>query len=185
MIVMIFLGIDPGLNRTGVGVVEVSPQDKRVRYVYHQTIAPNPKQPLTMRLGVLSQSLHTILGKHNVAMAAIEDIFVSTNIRSALLLGQARGALIGSVALRGIPMAELTALQIKKGVTGYGRATKDQVQKMVEMELGVRLKSNEGDAADALACAITLAYSKHLQEDAKLSRGDALASKRTKKPAQS
>lgn len=163
MVVMVFLGIDPGLNRTGVGLVEFSPKDRRVRYLYHETITPNPKQALPLRIGVLSQSLQGILGRHKVSMAAIEDIFVSTNVRSALLLGQARGALIGAVALRGIPMTEFTALQIKKGVVGYGRATKDQVKSMVEAELGIRLKDNEEDAADALACAITLAYSNQLQ----------------------
>ncbi len=167
---MIFLGIDPGLNRTGVGVVELSSSHGRgrgrgnsLRYVYHETIAPSSKMPLPVRLGHLSQSLQSILQRYPVGMVGIEDIFVSANVRSALLLGQARGALIGSVALRGVPVLEFTALQIKKGVTGYGRATKEQVQKMVEMELGIRLRANEGDASDALACAITLAYSNRMQ----------------------
>ncbi len=163
---MVFLGIDPGLNRTGVGVIEFSSSSSRgkvLRYVYHETITPNSKSPLPVRLGHLSHSLQSILQRYPVCMVGIEDIFVSANVRSALLLGQARGALISSATLCGVPVHEFTALQIKKGVTGYGRATKEQVQKMVEMELGIRLKPNEGDASDALACAITLAYSNRMQ----------------------
>ena len=92
-------------------------------------------------------------------MGAVEDIFHSVNAKSALLLGQARGALIAAMIAHDIPVKEFTALQIKKAVTGYGKAEKEQVKKLVELQLNIVVKGGVPlDVTDALACAMCLAY---------------------------
>lgn len=155
---MVFMGIDPGLNKTGVGVVYA---DKlKVSYIAHRLISTKPKEPLAKRLGVLISGLAEMIIEYKPDTAAIEDVFYSTNAKSALLLGQARGALIGAVIAHDVPIKEFTALQIKKAVTGYGKAEKEQVKKLVELQLNIVVKGGVPlDVTDALACALSLAYS--------------------------
>ena len=110
-------------------------------------------QDLPDRLKTIFESLSEVIDSTQPDFMAIEEVFVSRNIRSALILGQARGAAISAGVYRGLPVDEYTALQIKKSVVGYGHAEKEQVQQMVRSILALDGTPQE-DAADALACAI-------------------------------
>ncbi|MFA4913000.1 MAG: crossover junction endodeoxyribonuclease RuvC [Comamonadaceae bacterium] len=149
------LGIDPGLRRTGFGVIDVD--GPRLRYVSSGTIVVPPDQPLAQRLKVILDGLREIVRDTRPDLAAIEIVFLNTNPQSTLLLGQARGAALCGLADCGLDVNEYTALQIKKAVVGTGRAAKEQVQMMVQ-----RLLKLDGlpsaDSADALACAICHAH---------------------------
>ncbi len=154
---MLFMGIDPGLNKTGVGIIFAD--RNKVEYVAHRLITTKAADPLPVRLGALVNGITEIAVEHKIDMGAIEDIFHSVNTKSALLLGQARGALIAAMITHNIPVKEFTALQIKKAVTGYGKAEKEQVKKLVELQLNIVVKGGVPlDVTDGLACALCLAY---------------------------
>ncbi len=154
---MIFMGIDPGLNKTGVGIVYA---DKaKIEYLGHHLIKTNPKDKLPFRLGELISGVANVILEYKPDIGGIEDIFHSVNTKSALLLGQARGALIAAMIAHDIPVKEFSALQIKKAVTSYGKAEKEQVKKLVELQLNIKVQGGVPlDVTDALACAICLAY---------------------------
>ena len=122
------LGIDPGSRITGFGVVEL--RNGRLCYVTSGCIKMS-NQDLPDRLKTIFESLSEVIDSTQPDFMAIEEVFVSRNIRSALILGQARGAAISAGVYRGLPVDEYTALQIKKSVVGYGHAEKEQVQQMV------------------------------------------------------
>ena len=154
---MRILGIDPGLQRTGFGVVEAEGQ--RLAYVASGTIgtAEAPRGDLPQRLRLIFEGVREVVSTYQPDAAALEIVFVNVNPQSTLLLGQARGAALAALVAGGLPVAEYTALQMKKAVVGHGLATKAQVQEMVR-----RLLSLPGlpgtDAADALGLAITHAH---------------------------
>jgi crossover junction endodeoxyribonuclease RuvC len=150
----IVLGIDPGLNCTGVGIVRAWPG--KLEHVYHGVLRTDTKAKLPERLGVICSGLREIIDTHKPDASAIEDIFLSVNIKSAMLLGQTRGALIATLISCGLPVNEITALQVKKSVVGYGKADKEQVKHMVEVLLGIKMGRVPLDASDALAVAISL-----------------------------
>lgn len=154
---MIFMGIDPGLNKTGVGIVWG--EKDGVKYIAHRLISTDAKKNLPERLGKIISGVAEAVNEYKPEAAGIENIFYSTNVKSALLLGQTRGAIIGALISHGLPVKEFTALQIKKALTGYGKAEKEQVKKMVEIHLNVAFKKIPLDITDALACALCLAYS--------------------------
>ncbi len=155
---MLFLGIDPGLNRTGIGLV--SSENNVVKYVAHKLVKTDSKADLVDRLKQIVEGVTEFVEIHKPEYAAIEDIFFSTNARSALLLGQTRGAIIAALVLKNVRVKEYTALQIKKAISGYGRADKEQVRKMVELHLNLISidKKIPLDITDALACALCLSY---------------------------
>ncbi len=152
---MRILGIDPGLRRTGFGVIEV--RGAALRYIASGTIVAPPALTLAERLKVILDNLREVSRDARPDVAAMEKVFLNTNPQSTLLLGQARGAALCALADSGLMVHEYTALQIKKAVVGQGRAAKEQVQAMVR-----RLLALDGDpapdAADALACAICHAH---------------------------
>lgn len=151
---MRILGIDPGLQVTGFGVIEKHGQ--RLRYVTSGCVKSG-RGELAARLRTLLEGLNEVIAAHQPAQAAIEKVFVNVNPQSTLALGQARGTAICAAVIAGLPVAEYTALQVKQSVVGNGHAKKEQVQQMV-----MRLLSLPGtpspDAADALACAICHAH---------------------------
>nr|CRH07141.1 Crossover junction endodeoxyribonuclease ruvC (Holliday junction nuclease ruvC) [Candidatus Magnetococcus massalia] len=145
------IGIDPGSQVTGWGIVEGVGQ--RVTEVAHGTIRMQSGSDLPERLRTIFNALVTIIETHRPHEMAVEEVFVSHNVQSALKLGHARGAAIVAGAQCGLPVAEYTALQVKKAVVGYGRAEKKQVQEMIKMLLSLP-KAPAQDAADALAIAM-------------------------------
>ncbi len=148
------LGIDPGLRRTGYGVVQHGPAG--LAYLASGCIR-SPEGGLPARLKTILADLAEVIATFHPTEVAVEIVFVNVNPQSTLLLGQARGAAISAAVLAELPVAEYTALQIKQAVAGHGKAAKDQVQEMVRRLL--RLPGVPGaDAADALACAICHAH---------------------------
>ncbi len=151
---MRILGIDPGLQCTGFGVVDA--EGGQLRYVASGTIQTSPKDGalLPERLKVLFDGISEVSQRYQPTVAACEIVFVNVNPQATLLLGQARGACLTALVANGLPVAEYTALQLKKAVVGYGKAAKPQVQEMVKRLL--QLPGLPGkDAADALGLCIT------------------------------
>jgi crossover junction endodeoxyribonuclease RuvC len=151
------LGIDPGLQTTGFGVVEVD--GPQLAYVASGTIrtAEAGLGDLPARLKIIFDGVREVVDTYKPACASVEIVFVNVNPQSTLLLGQARGAALASLVAGGLPVAEYTALQLKKAIVGHGHAGKHQVQQMV-MRL-LELPGLPGkDAADALGLAITHAH---------------------------
>jgi len=154
---MRILGIDPGLQRTGFGVVDAD--GPRLRYVASGTISTleAPRGDLPARLKLIFDGVQEVVRGYTPDCACAEIVFVNVNPQSTLLLGQARGAALAALVAGGLPVAEYTALQLKKSVVGHGLANKKQVQEMVRRLLA--LPGLPGpDAADALGLAITHAH---------------------------
>jgi len=158
---MRILGVDPGLRRTGFGVVDA--QGMRLQYVTSGTIVVPSDLPLAERLKVILDNIREVVETTSPTVSALEKVFVNANPSSTLLLGQARGAAMCALADSRLQVHEYTALQIKKSVVGNGHAAKEQVQRMVQ-----HLLSLDGlpaaDSADALACAICHAHAGPLVE---------------------
>lgn len=152
------MGIDPGLALTGWGVINYSA--KAVKLVDFGSIATPAKTSLAERLKDIFGDMQSLIKKFKPDIVAVEKLFFNTNAKTALLVGQARGAIILAAALTNANIREFTPLQIKLNVAGYGHAEKIQVQRMVQRLLALASLPKPDDAADALAVAITCAYSK-------------------------
>jgi len=154
---MRILGIDPGLQTTGFGVVDVDGQ--RLAYVASGTIRTTGLAlgDLPARLKLLFDGITEVTARYQPDVAAVEIVFVNVNPQSTLLLGQARGACLTALVTSELPVAEYTALQMKRAVAGHGKAAKAQVQAMVQRLLGLPA-TPQADAADALGLAITHAH---------------------------
>ncbi len=154
------LGIDPGSRKAGVGIIDV--KGNRIRHVHHQLIRCGTGE-FTERLGILFHELSNIIEQYKPSNAAIEDVFVSKNVSSALKLGQARGALIAACCHANLDVGTYSPTAIKQAVVGTGRADKAQVQHMIKALLKPPLPLPE-DAADALAVCICHAHHAPLQQ---------------------
>ncbi|WP_308909256.1 crossover junction endodeoxyribonuclease RuvC [Pseudokordiimonas caeni] len=159
------LGLDPGLQRTGWGIVDAV--GTRLSHVANGTVTTDPKASLAERLVQLADGLRAVLADWKPEACAVEETFVNKNPTSTLKLGQARGIALYVPAKAGLIVAEYTPNHVKKSVVGVGHAAKEQIDAMVKMLLpGVKITGP--DAADALAVAITHAH--HLATDAALMR---------------
>jgi crossover junction endodeoxyribonuclease RuvC len=167
---MRILGIDPGLRRTGFGVIEA--HGMRLSYIASGTIVVPAGEPLAQRLKVILDNLREVVASTRPDVSALEKVFVNTNPSSTLLLGQARGAALCALADSELLVHEYTALQIKKAVVGNGHAAKEQVQKMVQQLLALDGLPT-ADSADALACAICHAHAGPLAQRLQRAGGDA------------
>jgi crossover junction endodeoxyribonuclease RuvC len=170
------LGIDPGLNRTGFGVIEVD--GNRLSFIDAGVIRV-PAGSLAQRMRAILDGLGTVIATTVPHRAAIEKVFVNVNPQSTLLLGQARGAAICAAIAANLDVNEHTALQVKQAVVGYGRAEKKQVQVMVQRLLCLDAVP-AADAADALACAICDAHGARLATMAPIKRGNAARERRSR-----
>ncbi len=150
------LGIDPGSRLTGYGVIEA--MQGRLRFVSCGVIKTTPRASLAHRLNEIFDGINEVIQLHGPEVAAVEDVFLSTNPRSALKLGQARGAAVVAAMQNGLRVKDYGAKMIKQAVAGYGQAEKAQVQHMVRVLLGLSAAPS-ADAADALAVAICHANS--------------------------
>ena len=154
------LGLDPGLRRTGWGVVAAD--GARLSYVAHGVVAPDDKLELSERLLVLFQGVGEVVGRHRPDEAAVEETFATANGASTLKLGHARAAAMIAPAVAGLPVAEYAAKVVKKALVGAGGADKAQVAFMVARLLPAAGRV-EGDAADALAVAICHAHARTMR----------------------
>jgi crossover junction endodeoxyribonuclease RuvC len=149
-------GIDCGTEYTGYGVVEMdyTAREPRLIHVAAGTIRLNKKEKTPLRLAQVYQGLTALMRLHGPDCVAIEEVFFSANVKSALKLGQVRGVAMLAAAACGLSVAEYAPLTIKSSVTGYGLAAKEQVQFMVTRLLSLDSPPDSPDAADALAIAI-------------------------------
>jgi len=148
---MLLLGVDPGSRVTGYGLVEK--KQNRMVCIHAGTITPPGNLPLYQRIHKIFESMVGVISRYHPAQMAMEDVFFSKNVKSALKIGHARGAVMIAAAQCGLEVFEYTPLEIKKAVVGYGRATKEQVRSMVQVILNLN-KTHSLDASDALATAI-------------------------------
>jgi crossover junction endodeoxyribonuclease RuvC len=151
------LGIDPGFGRVGCGIVEKVNGDWV--HVMHHCIETQIGGEFVDRLCEVNTELKKIIKYYNPTHSAVEDLFFYKNVKTAIKVGQARGVILLTLAQAGLPVYEFTPLQIKQSITGYGRAEKGQLQKIVQMHLRMKQKPKQDDAADALAVALTCAFS--------------------------
>jgi len=156
---MRILGIDPGSRITGYGLLEQ--RGNRLVHIDNGAIYTRSDDDLALRLQTIYRGLRQVIEKYAPEQAAVEQIFVSKNVLSALKLGHARGAAILACVNHDLPVHEYSALQVKSAVAGYGKAAKSQVQQMVKVLMGLPEIAQE-DASDALAVAICHAHSHHL-----------------------
>jgi crossover junction endodeoxyribonuclease RuvC len=144
------LGIDCGTERTGWGVVESD--GRRHSVVAHGVIKLSPRDPLQDRLAAIAAAMRSLLALHSPQAAAVEEVFYSQNVKTALKLAHVRGVVLAAIAGAGVTLGEYSPLSVKTSVVGYGRAEKSQVQLMVRTLTGQTVDSE--DAADAVAVAI-------------------------------
>ena len=155
---MIILGIDPGIGRTGWGIIEsAGSKNKPIAYGCIET---ETGLSLERRIQIIGDELTKIIKKHKPQTLGIEDLFFNTNAKTALIVGQARGAIILTAMNNGLEVYSYTPLQVKVALTGYGRAEKDQMGKMVKILLGLSEIPKPDDTADALAVALACSFTK-------------------------
>jgi len=152
---MIIAGVDPGSRVTGYGIIKVEGNHFQcLDYGVISTTGRGCPSELKDRLHKIFESLSDVLDKHSPDYLVVESIFYARNVHSSLLLGHVRGVILLSAARAGLPVIEYTPLEVKKAVTGYGRADKEQVQTMVKRLLNLDTIPKPHDASDALALAI-------------------------------
>ena len=148
----IILGIDPGIADTGYGVIKE--EGTKLSCLTYGSIKTPAGHDLIDRLDTLHQELDKIIKKYKPELAAVEQLFFNKNVRTALIVGQARGVALLTLRQNNLPVIDFTPSQVKQAVTAYGQASKKQVQKMVKLILHLEEIPEPDDAADALAVAI-------------------------------
>ncbi|PID84572.1 crossover junction endodeoxyribonuclease RuvC [Candidatus Gracilibacteria bacterium] len=148
---MIFLGIDPGTTTIGFALVEK--ENTKIRVIEYGVIETPPRISLTDKLLLIHRDLQELIETYRPTVAGIEKLFFLRNITNGIDVAQARGVIIHSLASQGVQIQEFTPLQVKRAITGNGRAQKKQMQQAIKMILSLREVPKPDDAADALAIA--------------------------------
>jgi crossover junction endodeoxyribonuclease RuvC len=159
---MIILGIDPGTITTGYGVIKA--EDDEPTLVESGALTASARSPLGERLSYIYQRLLEIIARFHPDVVAIERPFMAKNVRAALAIGQAQAIAILAAVGGKIPTREYTPAEVKQRVTDYGASTKEQVQEMVRLQLGLKEAPHPADAADALAVALCHLRQLHLDK---------------------
>ncbi len=149
----ITLGIDPGTAVTGYGVVS-RPEDGLLTLLECGVIRTSANEALPLRIRDIFKGIREVIDRFQPSSVAVEDVFQGKNVRSALSLGHARGAILLAAALQELPIAEYSPREIKKAVVGTGNATKEQVGYMVQRHLRLEAPPTPADAADGVATAL-------------------------------
>ena len=159
---MRILGIDPGTVVVGYGVIDS--EEEEITFVACGAVICRQRSPLGERLSYLYNELSEVISRYQPDAVAIEQPFVAKNVRSALAIGKAEAVAMLAAANRGIPTYEYTPAQVKRVVTDYGASSKEQVQEMVRLQLGLSRAPQPIDASDALAVAICHLRSVHFKD---------------------
>ncbi len=159
---MRILGIDPGTATTGFGVVESHGQ--KLKFIDGGIITTTPNLTMPKRLEIIHRELTDIIAEQKPDIVSVELLYFATNVTTAITVGQARGVVLLTAAEADLEVVEFTPLQVKQAVTGYGKATKQQIQEMVKTLLKLDQIPRPDDAADALATAIAAAQSLPAEE---------------------
>ena len=154
---MKILGIDPGLGRCGFGLIETTSR-AGARALDYGVVTTTVDAPLPSRLKELYDSLNEVFEETKPEIVAVEKLFFAKNITTGIAVAEARGVVLLVAEQWGVLVYEYTPNEIKKSLTGYGAATKAQMQEMVRVHLGLEKKPKPDDAADALAAAITCGF---------------------------
>ena len=149
---MLVLGIDPGLVTTGYGLIQVKNNSSSI--IDFGTISPKQSDSLSQRLNIIYEDVSYIINKYKPSIMAIEEVFYGKNVKSALLLGHARGVPMVCASKKNIPVFEYSARKVKQSITGNGTAHKSQVQFMIIKEFNLDNIKFSTDASDALAIAL-------------------------------
>jgi crossover junction endodeoxyribonuclease RuvC len=152
---VIILGIDPGTAAIGYGIVERS--GSRLRAVDYGCLTTSADRSMPERLLEIHQLVDELIALHQPSIVAVERLFFSKNAQTAIAVGQARGVVLLAAAQHAKPVREATPNEVKSAIAGYGAADKEQVQRMVQLVLGMSELPRPDDAADALAIAVTIA----------------------------
>ncbi len=150
---MVVIGIDPGSNVTGFGIIS-SDHSSHYKVIHFGCIRLGSKKDFFVRLKEINNGIADLIDEYNPDYVALEDIFYSRNVKAALQLGQARGAAIIAALNKDKDVSSYSPREVKQALTGNGGASKEQVQKMVEMILSLKQQNVPLDASDALAIAI-------------------------------
>lgn len=148
------LGIDPGFGRMGYGIIEKVAGNEWSAITYG-CVATSPKETFVERLKTIHKEVTLLIKKYQPTRMAVEELFFFKNVTTAIDVAQARGVIILAAVENKLPVDEFTPLEVKQAMTGYGRAVKGQMQKIVALALGFKEKIKSDDAADALAIALT------------------------------
>jgi len=159
------LGIDPGIGRCGWGMIEI--QNSKIKMQSCGCIETSPKEEVSQRLKRIHEEILRIIKTYKPDVLAIEELFFNTNAKTAFVVGQARGVILLAASENNLAISIYTPLQVKMALTGYGRAEKAQVGKMVKILLLLKEVPKPDDTADALAIAITHALSHKLSQISK------------------
>lgn len=149
---MIIIGVDPGVAKLGYGVINKIQQ--RLKCLDYGVITTSPESAPEQRLNVLYNELSRLMKKHNPDYLAVEKLFFFKNLKTAMPVSEAKGVVLLTAAKKKIKVQQLTPLEVKMGICGYGRADKKQVQKMIKEILRLEKIPKPDDAADALAVAV-------------------------------
>lgn len=163
---MIILGIDPGIAIVGYGILEVN--GNKLKALDYGCIKTDANYTFPQRIKTIYDSLIAIIDKYKPTDLAVEELFFNKNVKTAILVGQARGVEILAAINMGLEIYEYTPLQVKQAVVGYGRAEKEQVQEMVRILLNLNEKPKPDDVADALAVAICHGLSLKFKDNFKM-----------------
>ena len=159
---MKLLGIDPGTLVMGYGLINLDRDEPE--YLCCGVVKTRPRASLAQRLGHLHRELTLIIAEHAPDAVAVEQPFVGRNTRTALAIGQAQAVALVAAANHDIPVFQYTPTQVKQRVASYGHSSKEQVQEMVRLQLGLATAPEPHDAADALAVALCHAQEMHLNQ---------------------
>jgi crossover junction endodeoxyribonuclease RuvC len=154
---MRILGIDPGIERLGYGVIEVV--NKKL-YPITFGVITTPRKKTPYRISIIHRNLSKVIEEFSPDESSVEKLYFFQNTKTAIVVGEARGVILMTLEEYGLPIYEYTPLQIKSSVTGYGKAYKKQIQLMVQKLLKLDELPKQDDAADALAAALTHFYSR-------------------------
>ena len=154
---MRILGIDPGIGICGFGLIEYK-SGVKTKALDFGAVTTKVDAPMPSRLLELYESLREVFSQTKPEVVAVEKLFFAKNITTGIAVAEARGVVLLVAEQQGLPVYEYTPNEIKKTLTGYGSASKAQMQEMVKMELGLEKKPKPDDAADALAAAITCGF---------------------------
>jgi crossover junction endodeoxyribonuclease RuvC len=155
---MVILGVDPGLAITGYGIIEPKVESggrTGFKILAYGIIKTPSHAPFAQRLKIIYDELGELIKKHRPKRVAIEKIYFAKNVKTAMQVGEARGVVTLLAAQNKIPISEFTPLEVKQTLTGYGQASKEQIQKMVKIIFNLKEIPRPNDAADALAVAVT------------------------------
>lgn len=149
------LGVDPGYERLGVAILEKNKGDKKEKVVFSECFKTGAELEFSERLKLIGEEINRVIKKYKPEILSVETLFLNTNQKTVMHVAEARGVIIYEASKANIKIFEVSPPQIKIVTTGYGRATKEQIMKMVKILTGVENSKTSDDELDAIAIALT------------------------------